>query len=68
MIMSKIEEDVGRIPLQGGLQADGPETTERAIRRLGLPLAGGCDSGGEFEGGGDLRLLPPEHIIAVYCD
>ena len=62
------EYDVGRIPPQGGLQADGAATTEGAGLRLDLPPTGGCDVGGVFAGGGDLRLLPPEHSSAIYCD
>ena len=32
------------------------------------PPTGGCDGGGGFTGGGDLRLPPPEHSCTVYCD
>ena len=64
------EEDVGRIPPQGGLQPDGVATAEGAGWRLGLPPppAGVCDGGGGFAGGGYLRLLPPEHIRALYLN
>ena len=62
------EEGIGRIPPQGGPQADGAETAEGVGWRLVLPPARGCDGGGVFEGGRDLRLLPPEHSSAIYCD
>ena len=62
------EEGVGRIPPQGGPQADGAETAEGMGRRMVLPPAGGCDGRGGFAGHGDLRLPPPEHSRAVYCD
>ena len=54
------EEGVGRIPPQGGPQADGSETMEGTVRRLGLPPSGGCDGVGGVTGGGYLRLLPPD--------
>ena len=50
------EEGVGRIPPQGGPQADTVATAGGTGRRLGLPFSGGCDGGGGFSGGGDLRL------------
>ena len=34
---------------------------------MGLSLAGGSDGVGGFTGGGDLRLLPPEHSYKVHC-
>ena len=52
------KEGVGRIPLQGGLQADGADTTEGAGRRLGLTPAGGCHGIGRFSRGGDSCLHP----------
>ena len=52
-----IEEGVGRIPPQGGLQADGTEAMEGAVRRLSLPPYGGFDGGARVAGVGDLRLL-----------
>ena len=42
------EEGVGRIPSQGGLQADKMATTEGAVWRLVLPPSGGCDFRGRF--------------------
>ena len=62
------EEGVGRIPPQGGPQADGSETMEGTVQRLGLPPSGGCHGGDRFAGCGDLRLPPQEHFRAVYCD
>ena len=62
------EESVGRIPLQGGPQTDGTATTEGAGRRMGLTPTGGCDGGGRFAGGGDLRILLREQISAIYCN
>ena len=35
---------------------------------MGLSLAIGSDGGDGITGGGDLRLLPPEHIFTVHCD
>ena len=35
---------------------------------MGLPSVGVCNGGSWFAGGGDLRLLPPEHSRTVYCD
>ena len=61
-------EGVRRFPPKGGLQTDGTETTEGAGQRLGLPPTRGCVGGGGFAGGGDLRLPPPEHGGAIYCD
>ena len=58
-------EDVGRIPPQGGPQTDGEEILEREGRRVGIPLSGRSDGGGRTEGGGDLRLPPPEHSHTV---
>ena len=62
------EEGVGRIPPQGGPQADGAETAEGAGRRRDLLPDGGCDGGDGFSGGGDLCLPPPEHSSSIYCD
>ena len=53
------EEYVGRIPPQGGPQADTVATAGGTGRRLGLPFAGGCDVGVGVAGGVDLNLLPP---------
>ena len=61
------EEYVGRIPPQGGPQADGEATAEGAGRRLVLTLIGGCDGRGQFAGGGYLHLHPTEHRSAIYC-
>ena len=62
------EEGVGRIPPQGGPQADETETAEGAGRRMVLPPAGGYNGGGGFAGGGDLHIPLSEHSIAIYCD
>ena len=61
-------EGVGRIPPQGGPQADMEDTLDREGRRVDIPPAGRCDGGGGPAGGGDLCLLPPEHSRTVYCD
>ena len=52
-------DGVERIPINGGLQADGEETSTREGRRAGIPPAGRCDGGGETTGGGDLCLHIP---------
>ena len=44
------------------------ETAEGTGRRKGLTPTGGCDVGGGAVGGGDLRLPPPKHRGAIYCD
>ena len=62
------EEGIGGIPLWGSPQDDGATTAESSVWRLGLTPAGGCDGGGGFSGGGDLRLPPPEHSSAIYCN
>ena len=62
------KEGVGKIPLQGGPQADRAETTEGTVNRLGLTADVGCDVGERLKGGGYLRLPPPEHSFTVYCD
>ena len=61
-------EGTGRIPPKGGLQSDGGATAEGTGQRLGLPPYLGCNGRGGVTGGGDLRLLPPEHRIAIYCE
>ena len=62
------EGGVGRVPPKGDPHSDGAATAEGTGRRLSLPPAGGCDGGVGLAGGGDLRLLPPEHNHTVYCD
>ena len=62
------EEGVGKIPTQGGPQADREATVEGAGRSLVLPPAGGCDGAGVCAGGGDLHLPPPEHSCTIYLD
>ena len=62
------EEGVGRIPPQGGPQADGTEAAEGTGHRLGLTLYGGCDVGGRIIGVGDLSISSPEHSSAIYCN
>ena len=43
-------------------------TAEGAGQRLDLTPTGGCDVGGGVARGGDLRLPPPEHSGAIYCE
>ena len=62
------EEGVGQIPPQGGPQADGEATTERMVRRMGLPPTGGYDIRDGLKGGGELCLPPPELNHTVYYD
>ena len=62
------EEGFGRIPPQGGLQADVAATKERLVRRMVLPSVVGWDGVGRFVGGGDLCLPLPEHSSAIYCN
>ena len=62
------EEVFGRIPPQGGPQAERVETAEGKGQRLGLPPTGGYYGGDGISGSGDLRLLPPEHSPTVYCN
>ena len=61
-------EGFGRIPPQGGPQADEESTLERTGRSKGLSHTVGRYGGGGIAGGGELRLPPPEHICTVYCD
>ena len=51
------EEGVGRIPPQGGGQADRTDDVEGEVQRLGLTPYGGCDDRGRVAGVGDLGLL-----------
>ena len=44
------------------------KTTEGPGRRLCLPPAKGCNGGGRFVGGGDLRPSPSEYSGVIYCD
>ena len=53
------EEGVGKIPPQGGLQADGVATVEGVGRRLGLPPSGRYNNRGGLTIGGELCLPPP---------
>ena len=62
------EEGIGRIPPQGGPQADGAAAMEEVGQRLGLTPYGGCDGVGRVAGVGDLRLSSPEHSSAIYCN
>ena len=62
------EKGVGWIPPQGGMLADCAETAEGEGRSLGLLLSGECVGRGDFAGGGDLCLPPPEHSCVIYCD
>ena len=61
-------EVVGRIPPQGGPQADVEATSAREGWRVGIPPSGGCNGGGGAAGVVDLHLPPPEHSFTVYCD
>ena len=49
-------EGVGRIPPQGGPQADRVETLAKEVSRMGIPPSEGCDGGGGTAEGGDLRI------------
>ena len=60
------KEGSGRIPPQGGLQADGEITSKRMGMCMSVSPAVGRDGGGGLTGGGDLRLLPPEHSCTVH--
>ena len=62
------EEGVGQIPPQGGPQAEGMATAEGSVWKLVLPNSGGCTGGSRVAGDGYLRLRPPEHSSAIYCD
>ena len=57
----------GRIPPQGGPQADGEATLTRKGRLMGVPPTGGRDVGGGTSGGGYLCLPLSEHIFTFYC-
>ena len=61
-------EGVGRIPPQGGPQADREATSEREGRSVDIPPSGGRDDGSGTSGGGDLRLPTPEHVRTVNCN
>ena len=61
-------DNFGRIPRQGGPQADREATLEREGWRMGIPPAGGHNGGGGIVGGGDPHLPPPEQSCTVYCD
>ena len=52
-------EDFGRIPPQGGPQADVETTPERMGQFMGLSLAGGCNGVGNITGSVDLLIPPP---------
>ena len=62
------QEGVGRIPSQGGPQADRETTSERTGQWMDVSPTGGSDGGGGIIGGGDLRLLMTEHSCTVHCD
>ena len=61
-------EEFGRIPPQGGPKADGMATTDEYCWEVGVSPAGKGDVGGGVTGGGDLRLLLPEHSCTVHCN
>ena len=52
-------EFLGRIPSQGGPQADRTTTSDRTGRWVGISPTGRSDGGGGIKGGGYLRLPPP---------
>ena len=62
------EEGIGRIPPQGGPQADGTASVEGVGQTLVLNPYGGCNGGGGVTGVGDLRLPSPDHSSAIYCN
>ena len=62
------EEGFGNIPPQGGPRADCIATAEGLVQRLVLPTSGGCDGRTGVARDGYLRLRPPEHSSAIYCD
>ena len=59
-------EGVGQIPQQGIPQDDGESNLERKGWFMVITPDVGRDGGCMTEGGGDLRLPPPEHIRTVY--
>ena len=61
-------EGVGSIPPLGSTQADGEATLAREGQSVGIPPDIGRDGGGGTAGGGELRLLSPEHGRTVYGD
>ena len=61
-------EGLGKIPPQGGPQADREEASEKKGRSMGLPLAEGRDGGGGIVGDRDLHLPPTEHSCTFYCN
>ena len=61
-------EGVGRIPPQGGPQAERGETLERGGQSVDITPSGGRDGGSGTAGCGYLRLLRPEHGHTVHCD
>ena len=50
---------LGRIPPQGGLQADREATSDRTVRSVDIHSAGVNDDRSGTSGGGELCLLPP---------
>ena len=61
-------EGFGKIPPQGGPQADVKATPVSMERIMGISPSGGFDGGGGISGDGDLHLLPLEQISTVYCN
>ena len=61
-------ECFGRIPSQGGPQADGTTTLERARRWIFVSSAGVIDGGDGITGGGDIHIPPYEHSSTVHCN
>ena len=61
-------EGVGRIPPQGGPQADIEPTLEREGWSVGIPPDGGRDGGSGTAGGGYILLPPSEHGRTVHYD
>ena len=61
-------DGVGRIPPQGGPQADGTETSEGEGCEVVVSSTDRSNVGGGVTGGGDPRLPPTEHSHTVHRD
>ena len=59
-------EGVGKIPTQGGLQADGTENLEGEGQDLSASPSEGRHGGSGFTGCGDLSIPPLEHSCTVH--
>ena len=60
-------EGVGRIPPQGGLQADREATLVSKVQSMGIPPAGVRNGRGGDSRGGDLILMQTKYCFTVYC-